>query len=375
MTENLMPKLSLIVPCYNEEATLSDIVERVLRLRSDRLALEIVLVDDCSTDNSRAIAEELRLRHPGEIKLVCHTVNQGKGAALRTGFLEATGDFVGIQDADMEYDPEDYLMMLGPLLEDRADVVFGSRYLRPDTRRVLYFWHTWMNRTLTTCSNMFTNLDITDMETCYKLFRREVIARIAPKLRENRFGFEPEITAYVAEERCRVYECAIHYHPRSYDEGKKIGWKDGLRALYCILHYGACNAPLPMQLLLYFLIGGSAALANLICFLVLRRLAVPTGIAAAGSYVFAAALNYCFCILILFRHKARWSTLGELAAYVVTLAVMGVLDFGVTMSLIRAGAGEGISKAVASAVGFFGNFLFRRNLVFPLRRPSSGGEA
>ena len=372
----MLTKLSLIVPCYNEETTLHGIMERVLQLRSDRLALEIVLVDDCSTDKSREVAEELRQRYPDAIKLVCHRVNQGKGAALRTGFLEATGDYVGIQDADMEYDPEDYLTMLEPLLAGKADVVYGSRYLRPDTRRVLYFWHTWMNRTLTRCSNMFTNLDITDMETCYKLFRRDVIARIAPRLRENRFGFEPEITAYVAEENCRVYECAIHYHPRSYDEGKKIGWKDGLRALYCILHYGACHAPLPMQLLLYLLIGGSAALVNLICFLVLRGLDVPLAVATGGSYLFAAAFNYLFCIMILFRHKARWSTAGELLAYVVTLVIMGGVDFGVTMSLMRCGVGEGISKAVASLIGFFGNFLFRRNLVFPLRRRvSDGGKA
>ena len=359
-------KLSLIIPCYNEEKTLRAIVERVLQLRRDWLELELVIVDDCSRDASWEVAQQLKKEYP-EIKLARHEVNQGKGAALRTGFLEATGDYVGVQDADMEYNPEDYLTLLEPLRSDRADVVYGSRYLRPDTRRVLYFWHTWMNKTLTTCSNMFTNLDITDMETCYKLFRREIIQKIAPRLKENRFGFEPEVTAYVAEEKCRVYECAIHYNPRSYEEGKKIGWKDGMRALYCILHYGACHAPVPMQLLLYLFIGGTAALANLICFAVLLRYSVPMLYAIVGSYVLSAAVNYILCILLLFRHKACWNTFGELAAYTLTLALMGGVDYGITVGLITIGSGRIFAKVIASVLGFFGNYLLRRYFVFFLR--------
>ncbi len=366
-------KLSLIVPCYNEEQTLGSIVERVLKIQKDDLKLEVVIVDDCSKDDSYRVALELCRNHP-EIKLARHQVNQGKGAALRTGFLEATGDYVGIQDADMEYAPEDYHLMLEPMLAGKADVVFGSRYLRPDTRRVLYFWHTWMNKTLTTCSNMFTNLDITDMETCYKLFRRDVIREIAPRLKENRFGFEPEVTAYVAEGNYRVYECAIQYNPRSYTEGKKIGWKDGLRALYCILHYGACRAPVPMQLLLYFFIGGTAAAANLICFASLVHASVPLPPAIIGSYIFSAAVNYILCILILFRHKACWSTTGELMAYILTLAVMGLLDYGVTDGLIAVGAGLITSKALASVIGFFGNYLLRKYFVFFLRGKSSAAR-
>ena len=175
--------LSLVVPCYNEEKTLRDIIDRILELQSDTLKLEIIVVDDCSSDNSFEVARQLE-REIDAVKVFRHEKNQGKGAALRSGFLHATGDFVGIQDADMEYDPRDYLVLLEPLLAGKADVVFGSRYLRPDTRRVLYFWHTWMNKTLTRCSNMFTNLDITDMETCYKLFRREVIQKIAPSERK-----------------------------------------------------------------------------------------------------------------------------------------------------------------------------------------------
>ena len=359
--------LSLIVPCYNEENTLAGIVDRILQLQSDELKLQIVIVDDCSSDNSREVARKLADDHP-EIKLAFHSVNQGKGAALRTGFLEATGDFVGIQDADMEYDPQDYLVMLEPMLANKADVVFGSRYLLPETRRVLYFWHTRMNRFLTFVSNMFTNLDITDMETCYKLFRRDVIRKIAGKLQENRFGFEPEVTAYVAESGCRVWECAIHYHPRSYDEGKKIGWKDGLRALYCILHYGACNAPLPMQLILYFVIGGMAAVADLLFFQIAMASGMPVHYAVPTAFAGAAILNYFLCILILFRHKARWGTAGEIAAYILTVLVMGVVDFGITAGLLACSWPAMAAKTLATFCGFVGNFFLRRNFVFQLRK-------
>ena len=361
-------KLSLVVPCYNEENTLSEIVDKVLALRSENLLLEVIIVDDCSKDRSREIASELAAKHP-EVVLAAHEVNQGKGAALRTGFLKATGDFVGVQDADMEYDPQDYLMMLEPLIKDKADVVFGSRYLRSDTRRVLYFWHSWMNKFLTFTSNMFTNLDITDMETCYKLFRRSVIQEIAPKLRENRFGFEPEVTAYIAESKARVYECAIHYNPRSYEEGKKIGWRDGVHALYCIMHYGACNAPIPMQILLYFFIGTVAALVNLGVFALLINTAdMQREWAIVLSYLASALTNYFLCIAIVFRHKARWTTLGEVLAYIVTLSIMGGIDYLVTLGLIQWLRAPLTGKLLASVVGFFGNYILRRKLVFPLRK-------
>ena len=361
-------KLSLVVPCYNEEGTLAEIVDKVLALKSESLDLEVIIVDDCSRDRSREIAAELAAKHP-EIVLAAHEVNQGKGAALRTGFLKATGDYVGVQDADMEYDPRDYLMMLEPMLENKADVVFGSRYLRTDTRRVLYFWHSWMNKFLTFASNMFTNLDITDMETCYKLFRREVIHEIAPKLKENRFGFEPEVTAYVAESKARVYECAIHYNPRSYEEGKKIGWRDGVHALYCIMHYGACNAPVPMQILIYFFIGTVAALVNLGVFAsLINWTTLGTNWSIVISYIASAAANYLLCIAILFRHKARWTTVGELLAYIFTLAVMGGIDYLVTLGLIRWLKAPLWGKLLASVVGFVGNYVLRRYLVFPLRK-------
>ncbi|MCW8925592.1 MAG: glycosyltransferase family 2 protein [Xanthomonadales bacterium] len=228
--------LSLVVPCYNEASTLATCIERTLELNSEKLHLQILIVDDGSSDGSLEIARRLEALHP-EIKVLQHKANSGKGAALRTGFANATGDFVGIQDADLEYDPLEYRELLQPLLRDEVDVVFGSRYLRPQTHRTLYFWHTWMNKALTFISNMMTDLNISDMETCHKLFRRDVIQSM--DLQEDRFGIEPEMVAKIALKRCRVWECAIAYQPRSYKEGKKIGWKDGLRALYCIFRYSA----------------------------------------------------------------------------------------------------------------------------------------
>ena len=361
-------KLSLVVPCYNEEKTLSEIVERVLKLRSDKLSLEIIIVDDCSKDQSWEVAQTLAKQYP-EISLAKHEVNMGKGAALRTGFLKATGDFVGVQDADMEYDPSDYLTMLEPLLDGRADVVYGSRYLKPDTRRVLYFWHSCMNRFLTFVSNMFTDLGITDMETCYKLFKREVIQAIAPRLKENRFGFEPEVTTYIAEAQVKVYECAISYNPRTFEEGKKIGWKDGVRALYCIMHYGACNAPIPMQLIIYFFIGAICALVNLGSFaLFLNGCKLNFYWAVAGAYIVSAIANYLLCIAVLFRHKSRWNTAGELLAYIITLALMGGIDLGLTKLLAIWLQAPLWSKFTASLVGFFGNYFLRRCLVFPMSK-------
>lgn len=357
------PQLSLIIPCYNEEQTLADCVKRCLEISEYNVSLELIIVDDCSSDNSLAVAQSLAESYP-HITVLHHVQNQGKGAALRTGFLHATGEYIGIQDADMEYTPLDYLTLMEPLRQGKADVVYGSRYLRQDTRRVLYFWHTWMNRTLTFLSNMFTNLDISDMETCYKLFRREIIKTIAPQLQENRFGFEPEITALVAQHKCRVYECAIHYEPRSYEEGKKIGWKDGVHALYCILHYGAPTAPLPMQILLYLLIGSLCAVANIIFFAMGMQSGFSILSATITAFLLAAALNYFLCLAILFRHKARWSAPGELLAYIVTLVVMGVLDCAMTTGLIYIGLYPVWSKVWSTLFGFIGNFLFRKYLVF-----------
>lgn len=358
-----MESLTLVIPCYNEEASLEKCVERCMALEDHGLKLELLIVDDCSTDSSAIIAESLCKRFP-QVKLLRQPRNMGKGAALRAGFMHASGDYVGVQDADAEYDPLDYLEMLKPMQAGLADVVYGSRYLRPDTRRVLYFWHTWMNRSLTFISNMFTNLDITDMETCYKLFTRSAIGKIAPLLKENRFGFEPEVTELVSRMQMRVYECAIRYQPRSYEEGKKIGWRDGIRALYCIFHYGAPYAPVPMQVLIYLFIGIICAFANISIFGFLNSIGLGLLWAVIIAFVLAAALNYLLCLAILFRHKARWSTGGELGAYIVTVIVMCLLDYFCTWGFIGLGISPVWAKAWSTVIGFFGNFLMRKYYVF-----------
>lgn len=223
-------KLSIIIPCFNEERTIRTIIDAVRA--SPYPSKEIIVVDDCSRDGTRAILAEISALVD---RVILHEVNQGKGAALRTGIAAATGDIVVIQDADLEYDPNEYPLLIAPILQDKADVVFGSRFLRSGPHRVVSFWHRIGNGVLTLFSNMFTNLDLTDMETCYKAFRREIIQSI--EIKENRFGFEPEVTAKIAKMRCRIFEIGISYHGRSYSEGKKIGWKDGVRAIYCIVKY------------------------------------------------------------------------------------------------------------------------------------------
>jgi glycosyltransferase involved in cell wall biosynthesis len=224
-------KLSVVIPVYNECATLRYVVERVLAVP---LELEVICVDDGSRDGSQEILGELQRQYP-QVRVVVQPRNMGKGAALRRGIQEASGDFLIIQDADVEYDPADYPLMLDPLVQGKADVVYGSRFLGAAPHRVLYFWHSVGNRLLTLLSNCLTNINLTDMETCYKVFRREVIQSIP--IEENRFGFEPEITVKVAKRRLRIYEVGISYWGRTYEEGKKIGWKDGVRAVWCLLKY------------------------------------------------------------------------------------------------------------------------------------------
>lgn len=231
--EKPVKSLSIVIPVYNEAATLEHIVD-VVRDVDVGLEKEIVLVDDCSTDGTREVLARLAEEDP-TLRVAYHEVNRGKGAALRTGFAAATGDLVLIQDADLEYDPHEYPHLLAPILAGRADVVYGSRFLGGGAHRVVYFWHYLGNKFLTTLSNMMTDLNLTDMEVCYKVFRRELIQSIP--LKENRFGFEVEITAKVARRKCRVYEVPISYYGRDYAEGKKIGWKDGFSALRCILKY------------------------------------------------------------------------------------------------------------------------------------------
>jgi glycosyltransferase involved in cell wall biosynthesis len=363
------------VPVYNEESSLAECVSRVLQIADDKLSLEVVLVDDGSRDQSVEVATSLT--SDPRIRLVRHEVNKGKGAALQTGFRHATGDFVAVQDADLEYDPQDLKRLLGPLLDGKADVVLGSRFTAAGAHRVLYFWHSIGNRFLTFLSNMFTDLNLTDMETCYKVFRREVLQSI--ELREQRFGFEPEIVAHMARLKLRIYEMGISYSGRTYEEGKKIGAKDGIRALYCIVRYNMPHAPLPIQFLGYLLVGGVCAIANIALFSLLGWIVSP-GVAAALAFVLAAVLNYVLSVRLIFRSGAMWSTWGEMLAYAVVVALAGAVDVLTTLSMLDLGASPTRSKSVASAVALVFNFLGRRYLVFSETRRSSrampvGGRA
>ena len=232
MSALLKDPLTVAIPAYNEEETVESVIKTVL---NTPLVGEVVVVNDFSTDDTASIVEKMATDDP-RITFISHDRNQGKGAALRSGFKHASLPFVIVQDADLEYDPAEFELVVRPLIEDQCDVCYGSRYLKSNPRRVLKFWHTMGNRFLTTLSNMVTDLHVTDMETCYKAFKREVIQNI--KIEENRFGFEPEITAKIARRHLRVFEVAISYFPRSAAQGKHIGWKDGVRAIWCIFKYG-----------------------------------------------------------------------------------------------------------------------------------------
>ena len=224
------------MPCFNEIKTIDRILKQVMSVELD-IERELVIVDDCSTDGTR---EQLaKLNGGSDIRVIFHPTNRGKGAALRTGFQHASGEIIIIQDADLEYDPNEYPKLLEPILDGKADVVYGSRFVGGDSHRVLYFWHSLGNRFLTLLSNIFTNLNLTDMEVCYKAFKKDILNEL--KLVEDRFGFEPEFTAKIARNGYSVYEVGISYYGRTYEEGKKINWKDGMRAIYVILKYGLFN--------------------------------------------------------------------------------------------------------------------------------------
>jgi len=234
----IVNKISIIVPAYNEASTISNILDKLMNLSLiNNINKEIIVVNDCSTDNTAAIVENIISAHPNsEIYFISHEKNSGKGAAIHTGIKNATGDYLIIQDADLEYDPNEFNILLKPVIDGYADVVYGSRFLGGSAHRILFFWHTIGNKFLTFLSNLFTNLNLTDMETCYKLFKTDIIKGI--KLNEKRFGFEPEVTSKISKiKNIRIYEVGISYYGRTYAEGKKINWKDGFRAIYCIIRY------------------------------------------------------------------------------------------------------------------------------------------
>jgi dolichol-phosphate mannosyltransferase len=360
-------KFSIVVPCYNEERTIGRCLQRILSIQNDYLQLEIIVVDDCSTDRSLFLAREMAEQN-AEIIVLSHDQNRGKGAALQTGFELAKGQIVAIQDADLEYDPGDLIRMIVPILNDEADVVFGTRFSTSDAHRVLYFWHSVGNKLLTLLSNMFSDLNLTDMECCYKVFRRDIIQAI--NICESRFGVEPELVAKVAQMRIRIFEMGISYSGRTYEEGKKIGLKDGLRALYCIFHYNAPKAPVPIQFLIYMFIGGLSAAVNLGLFLLFQLGGVSINISIPFAYVLAALLNYLLCITFLFRHKAKWNSTAELISYAMVVCLVGLMDFGATKLILSMGTSAWLAKSVGCLIGLIFNFAGRRYFVFP--EPAAG---
>jgi glycosyltransferase involved in cell wall biosynthesis len=355
-------RLSVVIPCYNEERSVEACIDSVLAIADETLELEIILVDDCSSDASYAVAQGLaqRIAH---FKLMRHDVNRGKGAALRTGIAAASGDFVAIQDADREYDPMDLKRLIVPLRDGIADVVIGSRFLSGGYHRVLYFWHSVGNKFLTLVSNMLTDLNLTDMESCYKVFRRDLIQSL--ELEENRFGFEPEVVAKIAQARVRIYEMGISYQGRSYAEGKKIGARDGWRALYCILKYNLPRVPVFVQFCFYLFIGGFAAIVNFLLFVAFYRAALPVSVSALAAFFLAAVVNYLLSIWLLFRHRARWKTLTELLVFLAVVSAVGIFDMACTKAFIAVGVAAPTAKLIATAVGLVFNFLGRRYVVFP----------
>jgi len=345
-------KLSVVIPCYNEQNTLKECIEKLKGISDSNFALEIIIVDDASTDLSSHVARELADKY-SEIIFVQHEVNKGKGAAVRTGFKIVSGDYVAVHDADLEYDPNDLKNLLIPLINGKADVVIGSRFLTVGPHRVLYFWHSIGNKILTFLSNMLTDLNLTDMESGYKIFKKEVIRKI--DIEENRFGFEPEIIAKVSHLKLRIYEMGVSYFGRTYEEGKKIGYKDGLWALYCIFKYNIFKAPAPIQTSLYIFFGIIAVLVNLILFDKLVLLGLKLELAVLLSFSIIGIIGY----QILRGGKINYYAVKP-NAYIFILIAFGFMDLGITKLFILLGTTSTFGKVSAMMLILIFNFIIRR---------------
>ena len=354
--------VTVLVPCYNEERTLAKCINRLIKIEDDKIHLEIIIIDDASEDHSLEIAKELSCRNSA-IRVFSQEKNKGKGAALNTGIKHASGEIIAIQDADLEYDPMDLRRLFNPILEGNADVVYGSRFLSFGEHRILYFWHSIGNAILTFLSNMFTDLNLTDMETCYKVFRADILKQI--EIKESRFGIEPEITAKIAQKRVRIYEMGIKYYGRTYEEGKKIAMRDGFRALYCIFHYNASKVPMPIQFLIYLFIGGVSAVFNLFIFILVQIFGFSIKAALISAFMLAALLNYVLCVHFLFRHKAKWDAKQEAIIFLIVVSLIGCFDFYSTLGMISIGINAVTAKILATGMGLILNFISRKYIVFP----------
>ncbi len=337
-----MATASIIIPCYNEGSTLSVCIDRIQNIADENLTIEIIIVDDGSSDGSKDIAENLSRRHKN-IKALFHDKNQGKGAALRTGFKKATGDIVAVQDADLEYDPKDLKKLITLIREDKADVVIGSRFLTGGEHRVLYFWHSLGNRFLTFMSNMLTDLNLSDMESCYKVFRKDIIQGI--EIQENRFGFEPEIIAKISKKRPRIYEMGISYSGRTYEEGKKINAKDGFWALYCILRYNTYNAPFPLQFFCFLPLLIVSSLCGAVVFALLNQFHFELLATTIPAFIVFAATQSIATNILIFPIHDHESPLILSVFHTVIIGIALAIDLAV-ISLCRGSASPGLSAVL-----------------------------